>query len=259
MDTNTKNTNDQYLLQSLDNALSVLGLFMREDKLTLTQIAQRGGLNKTVTFRIVYTLEKRGFLSVDHEGRYRLGVQLAALGAKAQIGKAAVDAAKPVLAQLSRELNETVHFTRRYDACRATLLDEILPQQTLMAASSQTRSLLLLHLCCTGMAILSTETEKSIEEYCNAIVFEKRSCPSILSPKQLTEALMTVRRDGYALNNEMYESGVSAIAVPIFAQPEKSAEYAVSISGPTERILAQRDKIVNALHAAAKELYGFLA
>lgn len=125
---------DQYLLQSLDNALGVLSLFLQEDKLTLSQIAQRSGLNKTVAYRIVYTLEKRGYLNADREGRYRPGIQLAALGARAQMSRAAGRAAKPVLTALSREINETVHFTRRYDACRATLLDEILPQQGLIAA-----------------------------------------------------------------------------------------------------------------------------
>ena len=72
---------DQYLLQSLDNALGVLSLFLQEDKLTLSQIAQRSGLNKTVAYRIVYTLEKRGYLNADREGRYRPGIQLEALGA----------------------------------------------------------------------------------------------------------------------------------------------------------------------------------
>ena len=176
---------DQYLLQSLDNALGVLSLFLQEDKLTLSQIAQRSGLNKTVAYRIVYTLEKRGYLNADREGRYRPGIQLAALGARAQMSRAAVELAKPVLTALSREINETIHFTRRYDACRATLLDEILPQQGLIAASSPTRSLLLLHLCCTGLAILSTQTDEDIRDYCDAVVFEKRSCPFILSSSQL--------------------------------------------------------------------------
>lgn len=80
---------DQYLLQSLDNALGVLSLFLQEDKLTLSQIAQRSGLNKTVAYRIVYTLEKRGYLNADREGRYRPGIQLAALGARAQMSRAA--------------------------------------------------------------------------------------------------------------------------------------------------------------------------
>ena len=88
---------DQYLLQSLDNALGVLSLFLQEDKLTLSQIAQRSGLNKTVAYRIVYTLEKRGYLNADREGRYRPGIQLAALGARAQMSRAAVELAKPVL------------------------------------------------------------------------------------------------------------------------------------------------------------------
>ena len=60
---------DQYLLQSLDNALGVLSLFLQEDKLTLSQIAQRSGLNKTVAYRIVYTLEKRGYLNAARERR----------------------------------------------------------------------------------------------------------------------------------------------------------------------------------------------
>lgn len=250
---------DQYLLQSLDNALGVLSLFLQEDKLTLSQIAQRSGLNKTVTYRIVYTLEKRGYLNADREGRYRPGIQLAALGARAQMSRAAVELAKPVLTALSREINETVHFTRRYDACRATLLDEILPQQGLIAASSPTRSLLLLHLCCTGLAILSTQTDEDIRDYCDAVVFEKRSCPFILSSSQLMEKIAAVRREGYMLNDQMYEPGVAALGVPIFAQPGKSAEYAISISGPAERILPQKERIVEHLRNAARELNGFLA
>ena len=105
------------------------------------------------------------------------------------MSRAAVELAKPVLTALSREINETIHFTRRYDACRATLLDEILPQQGLIAASSPTRSLLLLHLCCTGLAILSTQTDEDIRDYCDAVVFEKRSCPFILSSSQLMEKI----------------------------------------------------------------------
>ena len=234
---------DQYLLQSLDNALGVLSLFLQEDKLTLSQIAQRSGLNKTVAYRIVYTLEKRGYLNAD----------------RAQMSRAAVELAKPVLTALSREINETIHFTRRYDACRATLLDEILPQQGLIAASSPTRSLLLLHLCCTGLAILSTQTDEDIRDYCDAVVFEKRSCPFILSSSQLMEKIAAVRREGYMLNDQMYEPGVAALGVPIFAQPGKSAEYAISISGPAERILPQKERIVEHLRNAARELNGFLA
>lgn len=147
------------------------------------------------------------------------------------MSRAAVELAKPVLTALSREINETIHFTRRYDACRATLLDEILPQQGLIAASSPTRSLLLLHLCCTGLAILSTQTDEDIRDYCDAVVFEKRSCPFILSSSQLMEKIAAVRREGYMLNDQMYEPGVAALGVPIFAQPGKSAEYAISISG----------------------------
>ena len=250
---------DQYLLQSLDNALAVLNLFLHEDKLTLTQIAQKSGLNKTVAYRIVYTLEKRDYLNADRNGRYRPGIQLAALGIRAQISRVAVELAKPVLMELSRELNETVHLTQRYDTCRATLIDEILPQQGLIAASSATRSLQLLHMCCTGLAILSTHSDEEISDYSSAVAFEKRSCPSILSPAQLMEKIAFVREKGYMLNDQMYETGVGAIGVPVFARPGQSAEYAISISGPAERILSQKDRIVTHLQSAAQKLYGFLS
>ena len=88
---------DQYLLQSLDNALGVLSLFLQEDKLTLSQIAQRSGLNKTVAYRIVYTLEKRGYLNADREGRYRPGIQLesADVSRCGRAGQAGADGALP--------------------------------------------------------------------------------------------------------------------------------------------------------------------
>ena len=47
--------------------------------------------------------------------------------------------------------------------------------------------------------------------------------------------------------------------MPIFAQPGKSAEYAISISYPAERILPQKERIVEHLRNAARELNGFLA
>jgi DNA-binding IclR family transcriptional regulator len=119
--------------------------------------------------------------------------------------------------------------------------------------------LLLLHLCCTGLAILSTQTDEDIRDYCDAVVFEKRSCPFILSSSQLMEKIAAVRREGYMLNDQMYEPGVAALGVPIFAQPGKSAEYAISISGPAERILPQKERIVEHLRNAARELNGFLA
>ena len=76
---------DQYLLKSLDSALTVLQLFERGEALSPAQAAQRSGMNRTVVFRILHTLEQRGYLFLEEDGRYAPGVRLAALGARVTV------------------------------------------------------------------------------------------------------------------------------------------------------------------------------
>lgn len=243
---------DQYLLKSLDSALTVLQLFEGGQALSLGQVVQRSGMNRTVVFRILYTLEQRGFLFLEEDGRYAPGVRLAALGAGVVPDDAARRTAGPLLRELSASVNETVHFSKRLDSRRVILLDEILPRQTLVVLTPKYESRPM-HLCSTGLAVLAAGDDAAVREYAQGAELEKKTETSIASADRLLETVEQVRRDGYAVNDQFFETGVCSIAVPVPAR-QGGALYAVSVSGPSQRIRDKQETIVAELRSVCRRL-----
>lgn len=70
------------------------------ERLTLTQIADRLGLNKPTCLGILTALADADFLTRDHAKTYGLGPALLRLGAAAETGLAELDLVRPVLTEL---------------------------------------------------------------------------------------------------------------------------------------------------------------
>ena len=76
---------------------------------------------------------------------------------------------------------------------------------------------------------------------------------SIASADRLLETVEQVRRDGYAVNDQFFETGVCSIAVPVPAR-QGGALYAVSVSGPSQRIRDKQETIVAELRSVCRRL-----
>ena len=74
--------NQKYVLSSLDNALSILNLFFDKDEMSVSDISARMGINRSTVFRMLVTLERRGFLTKKENAKYRLGGKISALSAQ---------------------------------------------------------------------------------------------------------------------------------------------------------------------------------
>ena len=67
--------------QTLDRGLAVLeAVATSPEPLTVAEVAQRCSLHRSIAYRMVRTLEHRGLVVRDAEGRYAGGARLAALG-----------------------------------------------------------------------------------------------------------------------------------------------------------------------------------
>lgn len=248
-----KTNGEQYILQSVDKALAVLNLFENTEALSLTEVAKELGCGKTIAFRLLFTLEKRGFLLKLEDGRYSLGIRLFHLGGKVHYKKNLVSLMHSVLAELTSRVNDTVHLIIWQDAVHVILVDEVLPNQRLMAVG-QTHEARPAHMTSTGMALLSTRSDEEILEYAKNTLFEKKTKNSIASLTQLMNDISFVRERGYAINNQLYENGVCSIAVPIVKKSGEAANFAVSVSGPAERIVSNEENILQALKETAEKI-----
>lgn len=96
--------------QTLHRGLCVLELLAREpDGATVTELAARLGTNRTVTYRLVTTLEQHALVRRDARGRVLLGLGVLPLAMSVQ--PMLRDVAVPVLRVLADRVGATSHLT----------------------------------------------------------------------------------------------------------------------------------------------------
>jgi DNA-binding IclR family transcriptional regulator len=96
--------------QTLDRGLRVLDVLAASpDGLTMTELAARMEVNRTIVHRLVATLEGRALVRRDAGGRLRVGLGVLRLGAAVQ--PVLRDLAVPVLRDLAEAVGCTAHLT----------------------------------------------------------------------------------------------------------------------------------------------------
>lgn len=96
--------------QTLDRGLRVLGVLAgAPGGLTITELAERLGVNRTVVYRLVTTLEQHGL--VRRDARSRLHVGLGVLHLASAVHPVLRDISLPVLRRLAEEVGCTAHLT----------------------------------------------------------------------------------------------------------------------------------------------------
>ncbi|WP_340561206.1 IclR family transcriptional regulator [Streptomyces sp. GSL17-111] len=96
--------------QTLDRGLRVLKLLADTDHgLTVTELSHKLGVNRTVIYRLLATLEQHSLIRRDLGGRARVG--LGVLGLGRQVHPLVREAALPSLRSLAEEVGATAHLT----------------------------------------------------------------------------------------------------------------------------------------------------
>ena len=90
-----------------------------------------------------------------------------------------------------------------------------------------------------GKAIMATLSEAELKKLWEESAVEKKTPKTITAFDQMLETLEEVRKNGYALDDEENEEGVSCIAACLYSY-KKKVEYAFSISGPSSRMTMER-------------------
>ncbi len=96
--------------QTLDRGLRVLELLAETPRgLTITELAAKVGVNRTVIYRLVTTLELHRLVRRDQHGRAHVGTAVLSLARGVQ--PMLRDLATPVLRALAEEVGATAHLT----------------------------------------------------------------------------------------------------------------------------------------------------
>lgn len=119
--------------QTLMRGLDVLEALV-DEQLTVGDLAERVGLNKSTTYRLASALVDRGYLAATPRAGYRLGPKLLALGSAARDQVDLVQAARPVIEDLAALTEDTVHLGV-LDADQALYLDKVAGRRRVVVSS----------------------------------------------------------------------------------------------------------------------------
>jgi IclR family KDG regulon transcriptional repressor len=227
-------------IRAVDRSLNVLLCFSRDTPaLTMTQIAEKVGLNKSTVHRLLATLEQRRFLERDAEtGVYRLGIRMLQMAYLTLETNVLRKLASPFLQRLCEQFGETVNLAVLDDADVLFLDVNESPQRVKLAASIGQR--LPAFSTASGKAILA---HLPVEEVHRILAngMPQHTPYTITSPGVFFENLAQIRQQGYAISTQEYEEGINVISAPIFDSLEHPIG-SISIAGPTYRL--PREKLI---------------
>ena len=244
----------QYILSSLDHALDALGLYFEYEELTAAKAAKALGVSRTAAFRILYTLEAKGYLTRTEEGGYRLGIKLFSLGALAQTRMVLAGLVRPELSRLADETGETAHLATMDGPYHIVFVDKALGRLNLKM-DTVLGDRRWAHQTATGKMLLSQKRPEQWEQYAAAARFERPTPNSISTPEQLYNELRLTRERGWAIDNEESEEGLTCFAVAL-TDASGAAIAAISCSGPSTRMERNRERTLAALRGASSRLAG---
>jgi len=246
-------------IKSLAKVLLILECFSRHDRgLGLAEIAQRTGLPKATTHRLLASLKAIGFIEQHHDGeRYRLGMKLFELGSTVLANMELPREAQPFVDRLAAMTGATVHLCV-FDGDQAVFVDR-------RHADAVTRNTLTLlegapvHCTAVGKAILAFQPERTIRRIV-AQGLTSFTVATITRGETLKAELARIRERGYAVDEGEHQPGLRCIGAPI-RNGSGQVIAAISASGPASLIAPAEDdrhsRLVTGIAAELSRRLGF--
>lgn len=210
-----------------DKSVALLGLILSDDGRTpLRALAARLGLPLSTTYRLLAAYRRAGFVGAVGRGRYAAGLELVDLASRADRHAILAGAARPSLRKLARQLRRTVHLGILENDMVTYLVKEHGGGPRLFS-----RAGMQLEAYCSGIGkmLLASLPETEREQYLAAGPFIALTRRTMTDPDILREALATVRRQGYAIDNEEVAEGLRCLAAPVRSR-SGAVVAAVSVS-----------------------------
>ncbi|MGD8352799.1 MAG: IclR family transcriptional regulator [Pseudomonadota bacterium] len=250
-----KRKKSDYIIHSVDHAFDVLEAFRADEpELGVTQLAKLLNLHKNNVFRILATLESRGYVEQNpRTGNYRLGLKAFEAGQAYLRHTSLLSVAHPQMEGLSIQLRENSYLAvMRGDY--VFYLDEIIADQTIQVIT-RLGTRVSPHCTATGKVFLAYLEESLADDLLETMDLEKLTINTITDKKRLRSEMEKVFENGYAVDNEEWTMGLKCVAAPILDYYGK-IQGTLSVSGPSHRLSDTRitEEIVPAVVEHATEV-----
>lgn len=234
-----KKEKSEYIIQAVDHALDLLEQFHDEvDELGVTELSKRLKLHKNNVFRLLATLESRGYIEQNRvTENYRLGLKTLELGQTFIKQMGLLRQSRPILEALVRDCNETTYVSILKEF-HIVYLDAVETDLTVRVVP-RVGSRLPAYCTAAGKIQLAYMTEEELDNFLPTKELKRYTPNTVTGRDELKVDLKKVAELGYAIDNEELDIGVRCVAAPIRDYTRRIIG-AVSISGPSMRFTEER-------------------
>src|ERR1700761_1065989 len=219
-------------VQSVDRALHIIETLAEDDEgYRLSDLAVRTGLSTSTAHRLLTTLEKRRFVQFDRtESKWHVGAKSFAVGATFTRRRNFVAQAMPYLRKLRDQTRETANLAVVDDESIIVLAR--IESREIMRSLTKVGGRVAMVASGVGKAVLATYTDEEVGAVIRHHGMPRLTEKSIVRPSDLFQDLETIRRQGYAIDDEEARMGLRCIAAVVYNDCSEPLA-AISISGMT--------------------------
>ncbi|HJV45591.1 MAG TPA: IclR family transcriptional regulator [Bacillota bacterium] len=245
--------NDTQVNSAIDRALLILELISKQGHgLTLADLSKVLDIPKSTIHRILETLKQRGFIELSPgTDKYVVGLKALEIGFTGLRNVEIVDVAIHYLRDLSESTGETA-FLAIYNEGEIVYLYKVEGTQSIRT-TAQLGSRRPVHATGLGKAILSEFSLHEVDMILEAKGLEKYTDHTITDLHSFHEELSRIRVQGYAVDKEEIEIGLTCYAVPVLGYTGK-VMGGISLAGPTQRVVEKQEEFTKRLKEAASQI-----
>jgi IclR family KDG regulon transcriptional repressor len=239
-----------YSIAAVERALDLLEALAQTGPCALAPLAEAAGCTRTAAFRLLRTLQGRGFAIQDEaRGLWRLGARWGVLGRAAHDQGALAATAAPFLAELGQALGENVYLRTRDGLQAETIaVHQVEPSLRLYSTAGSRGPL---H---AGAArLLLAYAPEAIQTQVLAQRLPRYTPATRTDPTWIAADLQRIRARGYLVTADEVHPGAVSLAVPVRdAAGKVIAELFVSAPSMRMRPPRPRSLLPQVLDAASK-------
>jgi DNA-binding IclR family transcriptional regulator len=239
-----------YNIAAVDRTLDLLESLARIGPASLAALAESTGCTRTAAFRLLRTLQGRGFTIQDEaRGLWRLGARWGALGRAATEQGALAATAMPFLAALGKATGENVYLRIRDGMESETIAIYQTDPTIRMYAEVGKRG----PLYAGSSRILLAFAPEAVQTQLLAQRLNRFTPATRIDPTWIAADLQRIRTRGYLITSDEVVAGAVGIGAPV-RDATGTVVAAVFISSPSMRMRPPRPRnmLPQVIEAAAK-------
>jgi IclR family acetate operon transcriptional repressor len=243
----------RYFSRAVGKALETLELLqLRQESMTLDEIARQVQLSKTSVFRLLRTLEVAQYVVTSGWGKYSLAPGVQAIVSTQWLARL-LRTATPRLHDLTRDLHETASMAALFDN-RIEVIAVIESPHT-VRMSNVVGHILPPNASSMGKAITAFQTEERREKLLRSHGIYRFTDHTVADECELGREWERVRLEKFAVDREESVYDGVCFAVPIFGEAG-AVNAAISLSLPKSRLRNAEHEavVVKALTTAATQI-----